>query len=141
MHFRQLFYVGNVSVGPECVQMPPDDTFTCGQAVAPLQDGDVVISWGHAVGFGAGLLGRQANLMIDGHQAHLEVSDEPGESCEGADVAASLSILNTDHGSESVVFCSRGMSRADALATFERFIDSIDIGAIGLRLGSARAPD
>jgi hypothetical protein len=132
-HFHQLFYLGNVTVGPECIQERLNE-FRCGVAIPPLEDDDVIISWGAAIGMGAGLLGRGDDLVIDRHQAQLQVSDDPNSSCEGADVAASVKILTSDHSNDVILFCSRGVSQQEALAAFRRFADSIDIGRVGPRL-------
>jgi hypothetical protein len=129
-HFRQVLYVGNVTIGPECVRIAVDE-FQCGKAIPPLDDDDVVISWGTAIGMGAGLPGRGESLVIDGHDAQLQVSDDPSSSCAGADVAASVEILTSDHSNEEILFCSRGVSQQEALTAFRRFANSIDIGRVG----------
>jgi hypothetical protein len=130
-HFRQLFYVGNVTVGPECLQLEPNE-FDCGEAIPPLESGDVVISWAVGIGLGGGLLSAPANLTVDDHEALLEVSDDPTGFCANADFAASLEILTSDHSNESIFYCSRGATQREALQTFERFIEGIDIGRVGL---------
>jgi hypothetical protein len=119
-----VLYVANFVTGPECIEGPPT-TFICGQAIPPLDDGDIVVSWWKQIGRGV-VLPDGPRIVIDGHEARLIIRGA-GDRCAAADVEAYFAILTSVGHMEDVSFCSRGVDAQEAMAAFQRFVGSIDL--------------